>query len=725
MMQLNFQKDQPFIAREFTDREWDASTGLPPEILRENCSRLWAEAAGEPIMRRRALLTSHILDNARLDMRPFDCFADQLQCESILNDITMEHFSSLLNSIEPQLSQTADAQACRVFTGDHDFGHTCPDWRAVLTLGLPGLLGRLRAAREQAGAREQAEFYDPCIQVYEAMLRAVRRMADHAASLAPSAPRMAEIAENLRELTLHAPETLWQALELSLLIYLLQHDVERAYLRSLGRFDLLYQPFYEADLAAGRITREEAKELLQYYFWRWNARNVTANIPITLCGRDEQGREVGSDFTKLVLEAYGELNIISPKFHIRVTPGMREDVLVHVLSLIRDGRSSFVFCNDDVVEQSMQSLGHTPGDARDYIMIGCYESTSMGRELACTCNGRISFTKAVEYALTGGMDLMSGLKIGCDTPTRFDSFDSFLDAVRTQLTFLADRCMSRISLIECLYPDAFASAALSSTMESCVLAGRDAYSGAAKYNHSSINAFGLATAADALAAVRYLVFEKNLLTTGDLAEILLHDWENHEKLRLIALKRAPKYGVNDARTDALARDLIETAARRINGSPNGRGGTFRTGAFSIDWRYDFGRHTAASADGRRAGEPLSKNLSATLGMDTEGATALIQSASCFDGTLLANGTVLDVVLHESAVSGGDGMAAMLGLIRAFMKNGGLAIQLNVLSADTLRRAQAEPEKYPTLQVRLCGWNVLFVNLSKAEQDELIRQAESA
>lgn len=345
--------------------------------------------------------------------------------------------------------------------------------------------------------------------------------------------------------------------------------------------------------------------------------------------------------------------------------------------------------------------------------------------MACSCNGRISFPKAVEYALSGGVDLLSGQQIGSSCSADYVSFDELVSAVKQQLIFFADQCMHRICLCESLYPIAFSAPFFSGTMQDCVEKGIDAYAGGAKYNNSSINCFGIATAADALTAVKQLVFKEKRLSLSAFTSVLSSNWENNEKLRLTCQKHMPKYGVGNTDVDALAADLVSTVTKHINGKPNGRGGVFRAGAFSIDWRIEFGGHTAASADGRFEGEPLSKNLCASLGQDTQGVTALIQSATRFDASLIPNGAVLDITLHESAVRGTEGLEVMLGLLSTFMKAGGMAIQMNVLDANTLRKAQIHPEQYTTLQVRLCGWNVLFVNLSKLEQDELIVEAQNA
>ena len=724
MMEMQFERDRSLIEREFIDRDWSDNTGLSPERLEADCRLIWERLKDESIQMRRAKVFCYLLEHARLEVRSFECFADQIDHNGILPKLTWEWHRETNAQLVEDLKPSQPAVECRALTGDRDYGHTCPDWNVLLTLGYPGILARLEKGLETAVTPAQKEYFTCGIMVHEAVLAFIRRLADLAESKAAESARMLDVAADLRALANGAPETLHQALQLTLITYILQQEIEGANVRVLGRFDMLFGAFYEADLAAGRMTRAQAKEMMQYYLCRWNARDVVANIPITLCGRDQQGRQVANDFTRLVIETYGELDLISPKFHIRYSEDMPEDVLRQVLRLIRAGSSSFVFCNDDVVEAAMVRIGQKPEHARNYVMVGCYESTAPGYEVACTCNGRVSFPKAVEYAMTGGVDMLTGQQIGLPTAPDFATFDEFMEAVRKQLISLSDRCMERIVRIEADYPDLFSAPLFSATFASCIEKGCDIFSGGAVYNNSSINAFGIATAADALASIRKLVYEDGELTLPELTAILRSNWEGHEKLRLRCLRRMPKYGTHNASVDALAADLMATASGRISGAPNGRGGVFRCGAFSIDWRYDFGEHAGASADGRRAGEPISKNWCASLGGDTEGATALVQSASCFDASLLPNGTVLDVVLHQSAVTGEEGLDVMAGLIRTFAQGGGLAIQFNVLDAEVLRRAQADPDKYPNLQVRLCGWNVRFVNLSRKEQDELILQASA-
>ena len=195
-------------------------------------------------------------------------------------------------------------------------------------------------------------------------------------------------------------------------------------------------------------------------------------------------------------------------------------------------------------------------------------------------------------------------------------------------------------------------------------------------------------------------------------------------LRLEALRSLPKYGNGIKKVDALGKDLVAFAASMINGKENHRGGVFRLGLFSIDYRITFGERLGATPDGRRNGEMLSKNMCAVTAMDKEGVTALISSVTSIDFTEVPDGTVLDLMLHSSAAEGDAGLLALSALLSVYMKRGGFALQMNIMSPEVLRAAQKEPEKYATLQVRLCGWNVYFTELNKVEQDELIRTCEN-
>ena len=248
--------------------------------------------------------------------------------------------------------------------------------------------------------------------------------------------------------------------------------------------------------------------------------------------------------------------------------------------------------------------------------------------------------------------------------------------------------------------------------------------GCPRGNGTAILAVGLGTAVDALLAVKEIVYEKKEMSLAELGAVMAANWDGHEELRLRMLRSRRKWGNNDPEANALGAELIDCFAAQLNGKPNSRGGVFVASGHCARQYIELGAKTGATPDGRRAGEEMSKNLSPTMGADTEGATALVATLAASDATKLPGDYPLDVMLHPSVCQGEKGLKAMRSLVEIFHRNGGSVIQFTVFSAEELRDAQLHPEKYENLQVRVCGWNVRWNDLSKAEQDAYIRRAEN-
>ena len=326
--------------------------------------------------------------------------------------------------------------------------------------------------------------------------------------------------------------------------------------------------------------------------------------------------------------------------------------------------------------------------------------------------------------MDNGYEFLSGKQIGLPCPAEYPDFDAFLQEVLRQLRHLCRVSMDSTAFLEQNFHQVHSALFLSSTYTSSVENGGDLYChNSAKYCNSSINAVGLATAADSLLAIRRLVFEEKRFTLPQLTRLLKDNWQGQELLRLQVKNKFPKYGQGDPASDEMAATLVRFLSETISGRPNCKGGVYRLGLFSIDWRWEMGESTGASADGRLAGEPLSQNSTASFGADRMGTLAHLRSVARAVYDQAANGSVVEIDLHESAVSGENGLHAMCAALRAFFDLGGFSVHYNVLSAGLLREAKLRPEKYPNLQVRLCGWNVLFSALSEKEQDEFIARWE--
>ncbi|MBO5051747.1 MAG: hypothetical protein J6D31_06060 [Clostridia bacterium] len=651
-------------------------------------------------------LIVYLLANCELTLPKENRFFGDVNTRGLLNGA----YEIDKHAMQESLAEGPYAAGLRTlaYTGDADFGHTCPGWARILRLGLPGLRQSL-AEREASAADVQAlSFYRGAGRVLDAALAFVHRAAEQA-----SAAGRQEMARGLFSLEKQPPQSLYEAMQLMLVYYRLQHDIEGTNLRTLGRLDRLLASFYHGS--------EEENALLGDFLCALDALRADANIPFALGGVGDDGACAANALTEALLQAYQAGQYAYIKLHLLVTQDMPAGLLQLALRGVRDGKNSIVFLGDETVRASLVRLGARPADAAAYHVVGCYECGAE-EELTCSCSTRVNLPKALELALGGGCDMLTGEQIGIATETSFPSFESLVAAYEQQLAHLVACAIAVTDLHERHFGEWHASPIFSTTYQIAVEQGRDLYAGhGARYNNSSLNAVGLATVIDSLAAIRYLVYEEKKLSMGELIALLRADWAGGEALRLFARQKCPKYGMGDAATDALAQGTIALLDRLVNGHPNTRGGVYRLGTFSIDWRWALGEHTAASADGRHAGEVLSQNTGATFGADRKGVTAHMRSVASLGGVLTPNGSILDLDLHRSAVQGEDGPAVMASALRAYFARGGFAVHYNVLDADTLRAAKADPAAYPHLQVRLCGWNVLFSTLSEREKEEFIRR----
>jgi len=605
------------------------------------------------------------------------------------------------------------------FTGDYDFGHTSAEWESVIGLGIYGLKKRIeeyyhrtRNAEFNDDTPKKLAFYEGLLKVYESALRFMKRAANEARNSGKN-----EMANGLDALCHGAPRTLYEAIQTVFVYYTLQHHVSGTNLRTLGRLDSLLYPFYKNE------NTDSSFQLISDMLKEADAEKAEANIPFALGGSGSDGKTLVNPLTYAFLDAYGKAETAYVKLHLLVSADMPTDVIKKAFELVRGGSNSIVFMSDEKVIESLIKLGALPEHARKYHVVGCYECGADG-EITCSCNARVNVPKALEYALNGGCDVLCGKLIGLPCDTEYESFEALFKEYSRQLTYLSECAMNATDICERHYSECHAAPVLSGTYVSALEKGGDIYChNGARYVNSSVNAIGLATAVDSLAAIRKLVFEDKRLTLAELTELLRNNWQDNEPLRLLVKNKYPKYGVGDEGVDALAKRTVDTLSAAVNGRPNVKGGVYRLGTFTIDWRWGFGKKTSASADGRKAKEPLSQNAGATFGCDKEGATAHLISVAGIDTSRTPNGTVVDIDLHSSAVTGENGLNALTATLKTYFALGGFAAQYNVLNTEVLRDAKRYPDKYPNLQVRLCGWNVLFSSLSDKEKDEFIMRSE--
>lgn len=697
---------------------WIPDSGLDGDALRAGTEKILSRE-GVPFADVKADFLCFLLENARVAYRTGQRFLDRVDGEDLAEKLLADRNAWLKRRCAGILRENEGLIKSRAASPSADFGHLAPDWDRVLTLGIPGILEDLKAKAASQTDPDKRAFFARSVRVYGSMKVCLERMARCAETLTgENSPE----AGDLLSLSRGAPRTMAQAMQLTLFFYRVQSLLETAKIRSLGGLDRLYYPFYKHDLESGIASEAQLRDLIRRFYLQISAMEVIANTPFYVCGRLPDGGDATNPLTYILLEEYAALDIYDPKIHVLYHDGLDPELIRMILKMIRSGKNSVLFLNLDAAVSALEKVGVEPGDARRVIVYGCYEPAAEGTEIPATCGGRINLAKALEYALYDGTDPVTGYRAGLGTGSVFTDFDAFFDAVKKQIRFIADRCMSVISAFEPYYSDVCPAPILSGAFESCLERGRDVFDGGAKYNNTSVVCAGFATLADSLVVIKDLVYTQKKISLSELGELLKKNWEGGEDLRLSCLKDFAKFGNSQPEADRIAGEIFALLAGCVNNRPNGRGGVFRLGLFSIDWRFAMGERTGATPDGRRRGETLSKNLCPSPGQDKNGVTAYLNSLRCVDSTEVPDGYVADVTLHCSAVRGEDGLAAFAALLKTFMKRKGFSVHFNVLDPGTLKAAQAQPEKYPNLQVRLCGWNVRFIDLTKAEQDEFILQA---
>lgn len=717
-MTLDFNLKRSNLINQFSKTNWLIDSGITKEELEKEISIIESEFRSKAIIKAKTF--ELIANKSRIAIDKDDIFQDKLFGGKLMNSQKWkwedEIKKQFLSDENDEISRAWNEFGA--YVGRSDYGHTSPNSRLLLEIGFTGLLERVEKASKKEGlAEKQKDFYSSCQIVLNAMITVAKRLSS------AIKPYNDENSKALFSIATGKPQNIYEAMQLLVLYFFLHEYVAGTRVRTLGRLDILLYSFYRKDIENGTFTKSEIKEMLKFFLHKFWSAKVPYDLPFCLGGIDTNGNDVTNEISYLIVETYNELDIYSPKIHIRVSDKTPESFVKLVLSCVRGGNSSFVFVNDKIGIKSLVDVGVEEEDARDFVPIGCYEPAVWGVEIGCTGNGGVNLAKAVELVFTNGRDFKSGKMCGIETGD-INSFEEFIEAIKKQIAYMAKRAMQYIIEIEKNYSEINPDPILSCQYEKSIEVGVDVYEGGAKYNNSSLNFNCIASLTDSITAIKKLVFEEKIITFSAFGEILKNNWSGNERLRAIVKSIPEKYGNNNTIADEITVKISDFVAELVNNKPNGRGGVFKAALYSIDRCFFLGERTMATPDGRMCGELLSKNLCATAAMDKNGITGLINSVTKMDLSKFPNGSVLDVVIHPSAVSGDDGLMAFYGILKTYFKKGGFAMHGNVFNAEDLKNAQKNPEKYKNLQVRVCGWNAYFVNLSKIEQDAFIKQAEN-
>ncbi len=708
---------------------YEEGTGLSDEEIQEGLKLLREKIKEEPHPIQKAKYFAYVLDNTRIDVNEHDYFVGMWTWDRPISPHSVYLWNEDNKKLYPnELETISNFDRSGAAFGFLDFDHTVPDWDALLSLGFAGILARLKAsyqALSQKGevTQKQTEFYEGCVVEYEAILRFIDRLYQYA--LTKTHDKAEAYVNCLRALRDGAPTDTYQAMQLIYLYFMLSESVEHYQVRSLGYgLDASLYPFYKRDIESGRFTKEEIGELLAYFLMQWSAIGNYWGQPLYLGGRDRNGACKVNELSYLILEIYDRLGLYNPKIQIKVSKNTPKTFIYQALKMVQGGKTSLVFCHDEMIVKCLMARGATYEEALDSVISGCYEYKS--KKGAVGISGfYINLVKPVSYIFDNGFDRFTNLQIGLQTGavTEMKTFDDFYAAYLRQLEHITLSYMEALKSFEGTMYGINPASMFSPTMKPCVETMADAYDNVIA-NGSTVLVAGLATAVDALMAVYELVYEKQTTTLTELKTALEKNWVGYELLQRKALHCHHKYGRGDEMSDAYAAAIVRDLFNLIAGKKNGHENKYSIEIHSARAFIVQGEKTLATPDGRKAGEELSKNASPQPGMDRNGVTALIHSATEIDSTLATVGFCLDVMLHPTTVQGENGIDVLYQVMRTYMDKGGQSMHFNIFNAEMLREAQLHPEKYENLQVRVCGWNVLWNNMSKEEQDAYILRAEN-
>jgi formate C-acetyltransferase len=590
------------------------------------------------------------------------------------------------------------------------------------------------------GTEEKAIELEAMRRCARAVIRFADRYATRARELSEverSAVRRAElerIAAVCERVPARAPRTFWEALQAYWFIHLgVVTELNTWDSFSPGRLDQHLQPFYERDLAEGRLTRDEAKELLECFWIKFNNQPAPPKVGVTAAesgtytdfcninigGLTPDGIDGVNAVSDLLLEVVDEMRLLQPSSNIQVSVASPDGFVQQACHIIRQGWGQPSVFNADMVVEELLRQGKRLEDARSGGTSGCVETGAFGKE-AYLLTGYFNLPKVLELTLHNGVDPATQRRIGVRSgdPRSFTDYDDIRHAFGAQLRHFVDLKIEGNRVIEQLYAARMPAPFLSVVIDDCIAKGIDYNAGGARYNTTYIMPVGIGTVTDALSAIRYHVFERRDVPMPVLLDAIRTDFAGREPLRQRLWNKTPRYGNDNPAADEILRDVFEMMHRLVEGRPNTRGGVHHVNYLSTTCHVYFGSKVGATPDGRHALQPVSDGISPVQGVDLEGPTAVLKSASRLDHAR-TGGTLLNLKFTPDTLEGDAGPALLTHLIRSYFALRGHHVQFNVVTAETLRDAQAHPEQHRDLIVRVAGYSDYFCDLTTPLQDEII------
>ncbi len=551
-----------------------------------------------------------------------------------------------------------------------------------------------------------------------------------------------------------------------------------------GRFDQYMYPYYKKDLEEGKITREQAQELIDCIWVKLNDLNKCRDAEsakgfagyslfqnLIVGGQDRNGQDVTNDLSFMCITASKHVFLPMPSLSIRVWNGSPQELLLHAAALTRTGIGLPAYYNDEIIIPALMNRGVTLEDAREYNIIGCVEPQCPGKTSGWHDAAFFNMCRPLELVFSNGVDKGKQISIQTGDVEKMETFEEFFDAYKKQMSYNISLLVNADNAIDVAHATLCPLPFESCMVDDCLKRGKSVEEGGAVYNFTGPQGFGIANVANSLYAIKKLVYDEKKVTmaqykkalamnygrgfdqqsASDLAvgvirnlqaqgttvgenevavviqsimnmEIPAEEKKQYDEL-LAMIEEVPKFGNDIEEVDAFAREAAYTYTKPMEKYHNPRGGQFQAGLYPVSANVPLGAQTGATPDGRLAHQPVADGVSPTAGTDVCGPTAACNSVAKLDHGIASNGTLFNMKFHPSALSGEEGLEKFIAMLRAYFDQKGMHMQFNVVDRNTLLDAQKHPEKYAHLVVRVAGYSALFTTLSRSLQDDIIRRTE--
>lgn len=636
-------------------------------------------------------------------------------------------------------------------TGVHEdggLGHILLDFEAVIKNGLKGIKEQIKSQLENLDISKpenirKRHFYNACISMCDSAVIFAKRYAALAREMADiekdgrRKTELLQIAENCENVPENPARSFYEALQSLWFMQLLIQIYDNGVSITPGRFDQYIYPYYANDVKNGKITKKQAQEILEALWVKftepikiYRAADAAShagypmgqNLVVGGVGKD--GNDMTNDLTYRCLEAHCHMLLMQPNFSVRLHNKTPNQLMAKVAEAIKLGNGMPQIVNDELFIPALMNIGVPLKEARDYAPVGCVEVTPLNAWGRCN-GGYFNLTKIVELALNNGVCMVTGKQVGPQTgdPKEFSTFEDVLAAYKKQMEYSVKINVTWNNVIDMIHEEKMPTPLTSIMVGDCIEKGKDVTSGGARYNWTGPLAIGIANTGNSLMAIKKAVFEDKKVKMSEMIEALKGNFEGYEELKQYLVNKVPKYGNDEPEVDSMVKLATDIYFDTLVGHTTYRGGPFVGALLPVSSYVAFGLVTGPTPDGRKLGEPLADGISPTYGTDVKGPTAVFKSVCTLEHLRCPNGMIFNQKFDPGPLSNHEGMKKFIDLIRTYVLLGGGHIQFNIVSADTLKEAQKDPQKHKGLVVRVAGYSAFFNELAKEVQDTIIARTE--